>query len=172
MLRKGNFIMTTFEKEIGKYLKNKTTVKNVFNHLEILPETKGIYIYTVPDDNINIEFLNTTTAKETYQGKSLLYPKDELKNKFDNGDKKILYIGSTPNENLRKRTKTRAKYSKEKNKDISARGGKALWQIKNWENIELNFYYCEVESCREVEKYLLTLYKQQYGVLPVANWKI
>ena len=160
----------TFNDEIQKYLKNKTTVKNVFSHPEILPETKGIYIYTVPDNNISIEFLNTTTAKETYKGKSLLYSADLLTDKFNNGDKKVLYIGSTPSENLGKRTKSRANYSKEKIKDIRARGGRALWQIKDWENIGLNFYYYETEDCRKIENYLLILYKEEYGVLPVANW--
>ena len=157
----------TFENEIKKYLKNKTTVKNVFEHPEILPETKGIYIYTVPDDNSKIEFSDTTTAKETFEGRSLLFPKDELKNKFSRGDKKILYIGKA--ENLRKRTKQRAKYSKEKFKDIRARGGRALFQIKNWESIGLNFYYYEIEECEALEKALLSLYEMQYGVLPVAN---
>ena len=125
----------------------------------------------MPDNNISIEFLDTTTAKEKRNGKSLLYSKNKLIDKFNSGDKKILYIGSTPKENLRERTETRAKYSKEKIKDIRARGGRALWQIKNWESIGLNFYYCEIENCEEVEKHLLTMYKQQYGVYPVANWK-
>lgn len=157
----------TFEDEISKYLKNKTTVKNVFSHPETLPETRGIYIYTVPDDNAKIEFSDTTTAKETFEGRSLLFPKDELKNKFSRGDKKILYIGKA--ENLRKRTALRAKYSKEKIKDIRARGGRALFQIKNWESIGLNFYYYETGDCERLEKALLSLYELQYGVLPVAN---
>ncbi len=160
----------TFNDEIQKYLKNKTTVKNVFSHPEILPETKGIYIYTVPDNNISIEFLNTTTAKETYKGKSLLYSAELLTDKFNNGDKRVLYIGSTPSENLRKRTKSRANYSKEKIKDIRARGGRALWQIKDWEDIGLNFYYYETEDCRAIEHELLVLYEKECGVLPVANW--
>lgn len=161
-----------FEEEIKKYLKNKTTVANVFKNPEILPETKGIYIYTAPDNYTDIEFLDTTTAKESRRGKSLLYSKDELKNNFNQGDKKILYIGCTPKGNLRKRTKLRAQYSKEKGKDIRARGGRALWQIKDWENIGLNFYYYEIEDCETLEKFLLSLYKQQYGVWPVANRRI
>lgn len=160
----------TFNDEIQKYLKNKTTVKNVFNHSEILPETKGIYIYTVPDSNSNIEFLNTTTAKEIHDGQNLLFSAELLKNKFESGDKRILYIGSTPSGTLRKRTKLRASYSKEKIKDIRARGGRALWQIKNWESIGLNFYYYETDDCRAIENQLLTLYLKEYGVLPVANW--
>lgn len=163
----------TFEEEIRKYLKNKTTVKSIFKNLEKLPETKGIYIYTAPDNNAaDIEFLDTTTAKESRRGKSLLYSKDELNIKFSRGDKKILYIGCTPKGSLKERTKLRAQYSKEKNKDIRARGGRALWQIKNWENIGLDFYYYETENCEILEKFLLSLYKKQYGVLPVANWKI
>ena len=162
----------SFEEEIKTFLKNKTTVKKVFDYPKILPETKGIYIYAVPDNNSDIEFLDTTTAKETYKGKSLLYSKNDLSRKFNSGDKKILYIGCTPKGSLMERTKLRAKYSKEKGKDLRARGGRALWQIKNWENIELNFYYYEIEDCKELEKRLLALYQQQYGVLPVANWSM
>ncbi|MBO4644716.1 MAG: hypothetical protein J5716_08950 [Alphaproteobacteria bacterium] len=162
----------TFENEIKKYLKNKTTVKNVFSHPEILPETKGIYIYTAPDDDTEIEFSDTTTAKETRKGSSLLYPKYKLEDKFSRGDKKILYIGCTPKGTLRERTALRAKYSKEKIKDIRARGGRALFQIKNWESIGLNFYYYEIEECEALEEELLSLYKEQYDVLPVANMKI
>ena len=68
----------SFEEEIKTFLKNKTTVKKVFDYPKILPETKGIYIYAVPDNNSDIEFLDTTTAKETYKGKSLLYSKNDL----------------------------------------------------------------------------------------------
>ena len=161
----------TFSSEIQKYLKNKTTVKNVFNHPEILPETKGIYIYTVPNKDVGIEFLGTTTAKETHNGRSLIFSKDKLTDKFNKGDKKILYIGSTPSKNIKERTMLRAKYSKEKNKDIRARGGRALWQIKDWENIGLNFYYYETKNCELLETKLLTMYKEEYGVYPVANWK-
>ena len=161
----------TFSTEIQKYLINKKTVKNVFSHPEILPETKGIYIYTVPDKDVDIEFLDTTTAKETYNGKSLIFSKDKLTDKFNKGDKKVLYIGSTPSKNIKERTMLRAQYSKEKNKNIGTRGGRALWQIKDWENMGLNFYYYETENCTQLETKLLTMYKEEYGVYPVANWR-
>ena len=163
-----------FEEEFNKYFKNKTTVKNAFNNSEVLPNTHGIYVYRVPEDKIaDIEFLDTTTAQETKpNGKTALYPKEQLTIKYNNGDKKTLYIGKAEGkDNIQKRTKQRANYSKEKHKYIPARGGRAMFQIKDWENIGLEFYYFETEDVF-LETELLTLYQNEYGTLPVANWKI
>ena len=165
----------TFSDEFQKHFKNKTTVNNAFNNPETLPKSHGIYVYRVPEDKISeIEFLDTTTAQETKpNGKTALYPKEELTIKFNNGDKRTLYIGKAESEkdNISESTKQRAEYSHEKNKYIPARGGRAMFQIKDWENIGLEFYYFETEDAAYFENYFLTLYENEYRVLPVANMK-
>ncbi len=172
-----------FEKTIEKYLKNEIKLNDAVKNLQSMSFLKENGIYIVRTKDVNIEFSNTTTTaiKENKDGDNLIYfeghPKlkeigcETLKEKFDKGDRKTLYIGKAEgNDGLEQRVKKLLEYSISNYKKHE--GGRALWQIEDWQSLEcLYLYYCEVEKAKELEKELLGAYKNEYGVFPVANWK-
>lgn len=161
-----------FEKTIEKYLKNEIKLNDAVKNLQSMsfPKENGIYIVRTKD--VNIEFSNTTTAIKEYDGRNLLYDKKELQEKFEKGDRKTLYIGKAEGNNgLEQRVKKLLRYSISEYKKHT--GGRALWQIKDWQSLEcLYLYYCEVEKAGELEQELLGAYENEYGVFPVANWRL
>lgn len=152
----------------SEYKQHKTTVKDLYQRIKELPDTCGIYIIVAPKDK-KIEFISSSTAPETYKGNNLLYGSITLQEKFNNGDKEILYIGKTTcREGLRKRLGNYIKYGY--GHEVTHRGGRALWQIKN--SGDLTVYYYECENASELKRKLLKEYKNKYNVLPVANRRI
>ena len=171
--------MTTFNQEISKYLKNKSNIKNL--ERSNIPKTSGIYIVELAD-NKKINILETSSAKKEYKdykGKihNLIYTKTELENKLLTVDKKILYIGKAEAKQggLFDRISQLIKYAYG-NCD-NHRGGRALWQIKDWENI-LNIYWYEDDEAEKLEKHLLKLHAKEHPnkkkgfTYPFANWRL
>lgn len=162
----------SFNDDIRKYLKNGKQIKELLNNYSSLPKSSGIYIVTTEEDE-NVEFLDTTTAITEYikdgQVKNLLYDKAKLAEKYSKGNKKVLYIGKAECKNggLQKRIKQLLDYALGKNK--IHRGGRALWQIKDWDKLIL--YYYELDCAKAKENELLCLHKIEYSVFPVANWR-
>jgi len=157
-----------------QYKQNKTTIGELFkNYAEknlnkLPPKVSGIYIVEAPQD-FKVEFTLDTVAPKNHPktGACLLYCIDDLAAKFNKGDKKILYIGETEaKDGLYGRWETRWKFANGDQK-ARARGGRALWQIKN--SGELIFYYYETANAEELEGKLLEEYKAKFGVFPVAN---
>ena len=117
-------------------------------------------------DNFIFMPMETTTGRPLYKGKSTLYPLNDLKNKWESGDKKTLYIGKA--NCLRDRLKAYIKWGY--NESGSAhRGGSAIWQIK--ESYNLLVKWEEHSLPLEYEKELLEKYYKNYSVYPVANWR-
>lgn len=48
------------------------------------------------------------------------------------------------------------------------RGGRAIWQIENSEELLLGYRSCENPEAKERE--MLKEYYEKYGTFPVANW--
>jgi len=171
--------MTKFEQEINKYLKNKSNINEI--KFSDLPKTSGIYVVALAD-NKKIEIAETTSAIKEYtdsKGKkhNLIYLKSELENKLEHVDKRILYIGKAEAKDggLFNRISQLIKYS---NGDCNNhRGGRALWQIKDWENVLILYWY-ETENSEKLEKQLLNLHSKEHlnkkkGLsYPFANWRL
>lgn len=170
--------MASFEKEISKYLKNKSNIKDI--KVSDIPKTSGIYIVELAN-NKKVEILETSSAIKEYtdsKGKThnLLYSKKVLEDKLQYVDEKILYIGKAESKEggLYERISLLIKYSLGNCKNHI--GGRALWQIKDWENI-LNLYWYEVEESEKIEKYLLNLHSKEHPnkkkglTYPFANWR-
>lgn len=62
--------------------------ENGYSHL---PKEKGVYIVVVPE-SFYIKFLDETTAIKEHEGKPMLYRPYDLMVKYNNSNKKILYI--------------------------------------------------------------------------------
>ena len=154
-----------FDIEIKKYLTNGKKIRDFDYHA--IPKEKGIYVVECPDGIMPV-FEYKTTATHAKK----LYTTEELQIKYKNGNGKILYIGCAPNKQTSKKRLfhrlselMRFRIGKCKNHD----GGKALWQIKNID--DMNIYWYSVDKARETEKMLLALHKEKYTVYPVANWQ-
>lgn len=145
------------------------TIAEIKDNYDNVPNNNGVY-FVVNLQNTPITFTNNIENLQTkYKGKKLLYNEADLIRKYNNGDKTILYIGKAKRKNgLEKRLKEYIEYGY--GKTTSHRGGRVIWQIKN--NKQLGICWLEVDNSEIVEKQLLKKYKQKYGVLPVANWRV
>ncbi|MDD2476938.1 MAG: hypothetical protein PHI32_13645 [Dysgonamonadaceae bacterium] len=148
---------------------NFYTFENLWlNGFRSIPNEKGIYIVMVPEQ-FDVQFLENTTAITTHNGKNLLYPACDLRTKYNSSDRKILYVGKAGGENnkLRQRIRQYVKYGY--GEANNHRGGRAIWQIKNSEQLLIGYHICE--KPRDEESILLAEYYSKYGTFPVANWK-
>lgn len=153
-------IKPDFDTEIEKYLTNKTTIEMV--NINDIPNISGIYIVECPE-NFKIEFTDKpiTIKEKVIKGKlrNIIYPVEELYEKYENGNKRILNIGKTNcKEGLQRRLQLYLEYGQ--GKDVAHRGGRSIWQIIN--NQKLNLYWYPTENARKLEKYLIQLHSQKY----------
>ena len=49
------------------------------------------------------------------------------------------------------------------------RGGRAIFQVKGYENLICR--WCVCENCEDKERLLLENFKRKYGTYPIANWR-
>ena len=170
-------VIMSFEVELSKYKKNiislsKINYEKISESINSIPKTEGIYIVCLNKNEQNIEVSETTTATKCKK----LYTIDDLKQKLLTCHRNILYIGkANSKDGLRGRIRLLLRYSigKTQNHD----GGKALWQIKNW-NDKLDLYWCETSNSREIEQKLLVLHSKEFPntngdsfCYPFANWQ-
>ena len=167
-----------FDIEIKKYLTNGAKLNENYN-LKDVPDVHGIYIVECPDGVVP-EFMDTTISKKIIKTGKKIRTAEELQIKYDNGNKKILYIGKAEGEEGLNQRIERLKAQGYGNGN-GHRGGKALWQIKNIR--DMNLYWCPVENARETERELLMLHLNKYPFFnernkikkgfsyPVANWE-
>lgn len=150
-------------------LENIFLIKSLYDYgFSNIPNEKGVYMVLKPK-NIGINILPTTTAIHDYEDKTMLYDTNELNTKYERTDKTVLYIGKAGGNNkLRGRIRQLVRYGY--GEADNHRGGRAIWQIEN--NKDLLIGYFVYNSPESKEKQLLEIYKGQYGVLPLANWKI
>lgn len=143
------------------------TIEEIKENYNIIPIENGVYFIL----NLGNEYISFTSNIENtkYKGKNLVYEINKLKDKYSKGDKFILYIGKAQRKKgLRKRLKEYVEYGY--GRSTSHRGGRAIWQIEN--NKQLGICWFKVDNSEIVENQLLKKYKELYGILPVANWKI
>lgn len=151
-------------------IENIHLIKNLyFDGLINVPNEKGIYVVLKPEEMI-LNLLPTTTAITSYNNRNLLYDLDALNKKYNNSDKTLLYIGKAGGEKNKLKSRigqlVRYGYGEVDNH----RGGRAIWQIQNNKDLLIGYFLCNEPNSKEKE--LLEKYKDMYGVLPLANWKI
>ena len=131
-----------------------------------VPKDSGIYVIDIPK-GFQVKFKNTTTAIEVFNGHSMLYPAEELQEKYEQSDKRRLYIGKAAGTNgLRQRLRQMIQYGWRN--ATNKRGGRAIWQIENCYELLEGYFICENPRIKETE--LLNKYIEDYKVMPVANW--
>lgn len=133
-----------------------------------IPTDPGIYTISIPP-HFQVRFRNVTTAITTFNGLNLLYPSDELRVKFERGDRHTLYIGKAAGrQGLRQRLRQMIHYGW--GEGVNKRGGRAIWQIENCYSLLVG--YCECDNPQIAEHEALCDYFDRFDVLPVANWNL
>lgn len=141
--------------------------------LEEVKEKGGIYKVHLPED-IPFQLNRTTTAKESINGKKMLYDSDDeiaaFQRQWDiiqsakEPDNRLVYIGSA--KNLQDRLTNFAKYGVRKYD--CHRGGRLLWQLTDAMKCQIEYSLCK--NYKQVKKELLQDYKRRhFGQLPIAN---
>ncbi len=145
--------------------------KSNYEHIKKI-NSNIVYFVEVPD-NFKVEFLYETTAhklKQTGKGKdeNALYEITDLVNRYNNSDKKILYIGKGERKNNKgyKRFIDYLMYGNGISKPHD--GGRSIWQIKN--NHKLNIFFISCQNAAFYEYQLIEQYKKENrGNRPLAN---
>lgn len=52
---------------------------------------------------------------------------------------------------------------------VNHKGGRAIWQVKDYPLLLLEYEACE--NCEQREHELLAAYKKENGTYPLANWR-
>lgn len=126
----------------------------------------GIYAVIAPED-FEVRFTDTTTALAWFRGKSLLYPKELLVQKYSAlQQNRLLYIGKAQRKKgLQKRILEYVKYGF--GETNNHRGGRAIWQIKNAEKLMLGYRVTPTPESMETK--LLLQYKSKFGEYPPSK---
>ena len=143
--------------------KIETLEKDIKNKkYDYIPKKSGVY-RVLNMDNIPIEFLScSANPKDTSS-----YPTAMLQAKYDmTKSSRLLYVGKGIN--LHKRIKQYIEYGL--NLVDNHKGGRAIFQIKDYKNLYIEILLCD--RCECVEKNMLIGYKDHYKELHVANMKI
>ena len=83
-------------------------------------------------------------------------------------DKTVLYIGKANGRGgLRQRVLQYVKYGW--GTAVNHKGGRAIWQVKDYPLLLLEYEVCE--NCEQREHELLAAYKKESGTYPLANWR-
>lgn len=155
-------------KELANELRTYGTIESIRN-------VDGIYVVHMPD-GFNMQIRADSDAIEEYHGRSMIYPKVKLEDKWEvlslNGisEDGLLYIGKANASNgrgLKKRITEFVKYGY--GLCNNHRGGRAVWQLEN--NKELLLEIIECPNPEEIEHQKLLAYKQIYEDYPFANWR-
>ncbi|MBE7083556.1 MAG: hypothetical protein E7373_03005 [Clostridiales bacterium] len=126
-----------------------------------IPKKPGIY-RVLNLDNIKIEFLSYSSNSSFVSYPIIMLQEKYNKTKVNN----LLYVGKGVN--LHKRIKQYIEYGL--NLVDNHKGGRAIFQIKDYKNLYIEVLLCD--RCECVEKNMLIGYKEHYKELPVANMKI
>ena len=129
-----------------------------------IPDKPGIYRVFVP------EGLTVSFSAEISNPAAPSYPVYKLTEKYAKCEEKsLVYIGKANGRGgLRQRIRQYMQYGC--NKAVNHKGGRAIWQIKDYPRLLLTYEPCE--DCEQREHQLLDAYKKRNNeVYPLANWR-
>ena len=137
--------------------------------IENLDKTKGnyygVYMFVLPKDFGKFEFKAHSTSGK-WKGKNPDVSVEKLKEEWVDGAE-ILYIGKRERKTVYERVLEHKNFLS--GEPISARGGRIIGQIPNYEKLEV--WYLKCDNPTEMKEKLLQDFKKQYKKLPFANLK-
>lgn len=184
-------VKNALSKEVNIEKMKIYTIEEIYGkYYDVIDKGDGVYFIGEYEEKIEKleEKICNEARKGKYKGKEILYSGrkfEQLKNKLENGDGTIFYIGkakrgNSGNENgLRERIAEYIEWGYGNTKISPHSGGRAIWQISN--NKKLGICWLtekEIGDAEEAERKLLIEYKEKNvdsrkkKYLPLANWKI
>lgn len=135
----------------------------------MIPQQKGVYIVLRKMSESIPEFMAIGTGPLYHGGKQLNYETSFLKMKWIE-DTSIVYIGKS-DQSLSTRIRTYLRYGE--GKDAPHRGGRAIWQLPDAENLVFAWKTIScAESAASVETMLINEFKAMHDFrLPFANMR-
>ncbi len=126
----------------------------------------GVYIVVLPNDFIEISFSESCNLS-LWRDKVVSVSIEELEDKWVNNCE-ILYIGKSESKTVNRRMHQHINFWN--GKPVAAFGGRIIGQINNYENLEVWFLECD--NPKNMEEILIKRFRNKYGKLPFANWRI
>ena len=126
-------------------------------------DCEGVYIFVLPNDFGKVELLSNGELEESCAEIEPAFSQEKLQAKLT--DSNILYIGRS--NNMRARVELHKQYWK--GEDVRARGGRAIGQIKGWNNLEVWYFPCT--NPIQTKSALLKSFLLSHSTLPFANWQ-
>ena len=143
------------------------TVRELKQSCSVVPDCKGVY-FVLREKTESVPVFKAQSPVLEHKGKPLSYPVETLESKWVE-DTDIMYIGKTDS-SLRARIRTYISYGK--GNDSPHRGGRAIWQLPDTDNMIIGWRIIDAtESARTIEAQLLADFKNAHGgMLPFANF--
>ncbi len=130
--------------------------------------SNGVYLIVYQGIN-RPQFIKNVSGPELWRGRVVNVDIEILNNRwdiYDNKLNKILYIGrASRNNTLKRRLKSYMKFGQ--GNSTSHYGGRYIWQIKDYKNLEI--YFKECNNSEKMETDLLNQFVKKFGNLPFAN---
>lgn len=156
----------------GLKLDGISDVKSLKQSCDVVPQKPGVYVVlgnypTMP------EFLEKGTGPAYHYKKNtppqpMNYPLNKLEESWID-DTCIIYIGKS-DDTLRRRISTYIRFGM--GNDVAHRGGRAIWQLPDSDNLLIGWKTIEGTPASDVEtKWLKEFMKKHNGKLPFANWR-
>ncbi len=145
------------------------TIRELRTSLKQTPDVHGVYAVLRPNESAPT-FLEKSPAG-WFKRQDPSRPLSQLRMKWVPGAT-LVYLGKagpSRGRTLRKRIAQFLEFGA--GKPAAHRGGRAVWQLDDAEDLLLGWKRVSGQSPREVEKALLGEFESRFGALPFANYK-
>lgn len=145
------------------------TVERLNVNKSIIPDSKGVYVVLRKMETDMPKFLAVETGPLTHKGRAMNYSIEELKLNWVR-DTSVVYIGKT-DQLLRKRIRTYLSYGQ--GNDAAHRGGRAIWQLPESEDLVFAWKVISpYASAESLESEMIQQFKLEHSFQrPYANMR-
>jgi hypothetical protein len=131
--------------------------------LDVVPKTGGVYVVLRQSDQPPTYLARNPGGR--FKGKNPTAEQSVLEAKWVN-ECPVVYLGK--GNNLHRRLKEYARFGA--GDPVGHWGGRYIWQLSDAADLLVAWKRCEEgKTAAQVERQMLTLFKERYGRLPFAN---
>ncbi|MGX6570586.1 GIY-YIG nuclease family protein (plasmid) [Cupriavidus necator H16] len=142
------------------------TIKSLHNtRCTHVPTAAGVYV-VVRTESTAPKFLSESRAG-WFKGQHPSYPEHIVRDNWVEGAT-VIYVGKACGRNgLRQRVRQLVEFAY--GKAIGHRGGRLLWHLAEWEDLQMHWMECPSLAADGLETELIGQFRQMYGDRPFAN---
>lgn len=135
------------------------------SHCSDLPATPGVYV--VLRQALAIPSFLPASKAGWFKGNDPSYPIDTVKENWVEGAK-VLYVGKAEGR-VGLRAQVRQLVNIAYGKKIGHRGGRMLWHLSDWEDLQVVWRTCDDGGAGRLESELIDSFRRVHQVRPFAN---